>query len=69
MRASQVVAVVKNPPTNAGDARDTDLIPGLGRPPQRRKRQPTPIFLPGKVHRQRRLVGYSPRGSRESDTI
>ena len=24
-------AVVKNPPANAGDIRDTDLIPGLGR--------------------------------------
>ena len=26
-------AVVKNPPTNAGDARDTSLIPGSGRSP------------------------------------
>ena len=25
--------VVKNPPANAGDARDMDLIPGLGRSP------------------------------------
>ena len=25
--------VVKNPPANAGDRRDTDLIPGSGRPP------------------------------------
>ena len=25
--------VVKNPPANAGDAIDTDLIPGLGRSP------------------------------------
>ena len=24
-------AVVKNPPTNAGDARDAGLMPGLGR--------------------------------------
>ena len=23
---------VKNPPANAGDTRDSDLIPGLGRP-------------------------------------
>ena len=30
-RASQVSLVVKNPPANAGDVRDTDLIPGLGR--------------------------------------
>ena len=28
--ASQVALVVKNPPANAGDIGDTDLIPGLG---------------------------------------
>ena len=28
---SQVVLVVKNPPANAGDLRDSGLIPGLGR--------------------------------------
>ena len=28
---SQAVLMVKNPPTNAGDARDVSLIPGLGR--------------------------------------
>ena len=32
-RASQVVLVVKNPPANAGDVRDTDVIPGSGRSP------------------------------------
>jgi len=26
--------VVKNPPANAGDTRDMDLIPGLGRSPE-----------------------------------
>ena len=31
--ASQVVLVVKNPSTNAGDIRDLALIPGLGRSP------------------------------------
>ena len=31
--ASQVALVVKNPPTNAGDIRDTGLIPGSGRCP------------------------------------
>ena len=30
LRASQVVLVVKNPPTNAGDIRTEDLIPGSG---------------------------------------
>ena len=33
-----------------------------GRLPWRRKRQPTPVFLPGKFHGQRSLVGYSPQG-------
>ena len=32
---SQVVLAVKNPPANAGDGRDADLIPGLGRSPGR----------------------------------
>ena len=29
-------SVIKNPPANAGDPRDTGLIPGLGRPPGER---------------------------------
>ena len=32
--ASQVTLVVKNPPANAGDVRDVDLIPGSGRSPR-----------------------------------
>ena len=31
--ASQVALVIKNLPANAGDIRDVDLIPGLGRSP------------------------------------
>ena len=31
--ASQVALVVKNPPVNAGNTRDSDQIPGLGRSP------------------------------------
>ena len=38
-----------------------------GEDPWRRKLLPTPIFLPGESHGQRSLVGYSPRGHRESD--
>ena len=34
----------------------------------RRKWQPTLVFLPGESHVQRSLVGYSPRGCKESDT-
>ena len=33
----------------------------------RREWQPTPVFLPGELHGQRRLVGYSPWGCKESD--
>ena len=35
---------------------------------QRRRWHPTPVFLPGKSHEQRSLVGYSPWGREESDT-
>ena len=31
-------------------------------------RQPTPVFLPGESHGQRSQAGYSPQGSKESDT-
>ena len=41
---------------------DLGLIPVLGRTPWRRKRQPTPVFFPGKSYRQRSLVSYSPWG-------
>jgi len=34
----------------------------------RREWQPIPVFLPGEFHGQRRLVGYSPRDRKESDT-
>ena len=34
----------------------------------RRKWQPTPVLLPGKSHRRRTLVGYSPWGRKELDT-
>ena len=36
--------------------------------PWRRKWLPTPVFWPGKSQEQRSLVGYSPRGCKESDT-
>ena len=32
--------------------------PWIGKIPWRRKRQHTPVFLPGKSHGQKRLVGY-----------
>ena len=36
--------------------------PWVGKMPWRRKWQPTPVFLPGKSHGQRSLVGDSPQG-------
>ena len=59
-------SVVKNPSANGGDARDTGLIPGSKRSPG--IGNGTPVFLPGKYHGQRSLVGYSPRGHKELDT-
>ena len=47
---------------NAGDA---GLIPGSIS--WKRKWQSPPLVLPGKSHGQRSLVGYSPRGCKESD--
>ena len=44
---SQVVLVVKNPPTNAGDIKRCGFDPWVGKIPCRRAWQPTPVFLPG----------------------
>ena len=41
--------------------------PWVKKIPWRRKWQPTAVFLPGKSHGQRSLVGYSPWGCKESD--
>ena len=60
--------MVKNPSDNAGDLRDACSIPRLGRSPWRRAWQPIPVFLPEKSHGQRSLVGYSPKGHKNSDT-
>ena len=58
--------MVKNQLVNAGDVRDR-IDPWVRKIPWRRKWQPTPVFLPGKFHGQRRLAGYSRRGRKESD--
>ena len=58
--------MVKNPSANAGDIKDTGLIPGLGRSPGGGHGNP-PVFLPGEAHGQRSLEGYSPQGCKESD--
>ena len=57
-------SVVKNPLANAGDV---GFIPGSGRSPGEGNGNSTPVFLPGKLHEQRSLAGYSPWGCKESD--
>ena len=62
--AFQVALVVKNLPANAGDMR-CGFNPWIETILWRRVWQsnptnPTPVFLPGEVHGQRSLVGYSP---------
>ena len=57
--------MVKFLPANVGPGFD----PWVGKIPWRRKWQPSPVFLPGKSHRQRSLAGYSSWGHKESDTI
>ena len=55
-------------PANAGVIGDLTSIPGLGISPGV-EWQATSVFLPGKSHGQRSLVGYSPQGLKESDKI
>ena len=53
--AVEVVLVVKNLPTNAGDIRDAgSIFSGGGHS------KPIPVFLPGEFQGQRNLVGYNP---------
>ena len=63
MPASLVAQFVKNLPAT----QETRFDPWVGKTPWRRAWQPTPVFSPGESHGQRSLVGYSPRGGKESD--
>ena len=56
----------KNPPANAGDTRRRMFESWVGKTPWSRKWQSTPVFLLGKFHGQRSLVGYSLWGHKES---
>ena len=64
--------MVKNPPANAGDAGDMCSIPGLERfPGVENGNAPQDSCLKNPMDggaRQRSLMGYSPRGCKESDT-
>ena len=58
--------MVKNPVANAGEARDTGSIPGLGR--SLGGGHGNPHSRPsGEVHGQRSLVAYSPWSRKELD--
>ena len=61
-------AVVKNLPANADRCRQLRFDPWVRKVPWNRKWQPTPVFLPGKFHGQKSLMGYSPGGHTEQDT-
>ena len=52
----------KGPTRQRRSWRRPGFNPWVGKTPWRRKWQSTPVFLPGKSHRQRSLVGYSPWG-------
>ena len=63
-----MVRVVKDLPASAGDIRDA------GRPlcwegALEESLATTLVFLPGESHEQRSLVGHSPKGHKESDTL
>ena len=59
--ASQVSLVVKNPLINAGNLRDADSIPGLGRYPGGRLKTHSDV-LAWRAHEQRSLEKYCPWG-------
>ena len=63
-----MVLVVKNLLAKAGDVKRLWFDPWIRKIPWKRAWQPTPVFLPGESLGQRNLVGYSPRGGKESDT-
>ena len=58
-----------NDKESACQCRRPEFDPWVRKIPWRREWLSTPVFLPGKSHGQRSLVGYSPWGRKESDTI
>ena len=64
---AQVALVVKNLPTNIGDVRDSDSIPGSGRSPGRGHGNPLQYSCLENPHGQRSLAGCSPWGHKELD--
>jgi len=61
-----VALVVKNPPASAGDVRDVDCIPGLGRSLEEGMATHSSI-LAWRIPWTRSLAGYSSWGCKELD--
>ena len=61
-------SVVKNLPANAEAAGDVGSIPESGRFPWRKKWQPTPVFLPGKIPWTEESGRLQSMGSQKSRT-
>ena len=59
--------VVKDPPANAGDIRDTGSVPGSGRSDGEGNGNLLQYSCLENPHGQSSLVGYSPWGHTESD--
>ena len=56
-------SVVKNPSASSGDAGGRGFSPWVGKTPQRRKWQPTPVFLQGKIPWTEESGGLQSMGS------
>ena len=63
------VASGKEPACQCRRHKRRGFDPWIGKILWRKAWQPTPVFLFGKSHGQRSLVGYSPWGHKESDMI
>ena len=55
----RVVLLAKRPPASSAVIKRHRFSPWVRKILWSRKWQPTPVFLPGKSHGQRRLAGYS----------
>ena len=59
----------KEPICRCRRLKGTRVLSLVGKIPWNRKRQPTPIYLPGEAHGQRSLEGYRPEGCRASTLL
>ena len=60
--------MVKNLPANTGEGQRHRFHPWVRKIPWRRDWQSTSVFLPGKFHGKKSLVGYIPGSHKELDT-